>query len=157
MSAPLDLLLGRWPVTIEAPVQWGDMDALGHVNNVVYLRWCESARVAYFEAAGLWSRKAEGIGPILATTTLDYKLALAYPDAVRSATTVTKLGRTSFTMAMRIRSKRNDRAIVAEGTAVLVMVNYATGEKILLDDELRRRILDLEARAPQPGETKADA
>ncbi len=36
--------LGKWPVTVELPVQWGDMDAFGHVNNAVYLRWFESRR-----------------------------------------------------------------------------------------------------------------
>jgi acyl-CoA thioester hydrolase len=157
MPSPLDLQLGRWPVTIEMPVQWGDMDALGHVNNLVYLRWCESARISYFEAGGLWSRRHEGIGPILASTRLDYKLALTYPDSIRAATTVLKLGRTSITMGMRIRSKKHERAIVAEGEAILVMVNYTTGEKHDLGDDLRRRIVDLEARAPQPGEFVADA
>ena len=157
MASPLDLQLGRWPVTIEMPVQWGDMDSLGHVNNLVYLRWCESARIAYFEAGGLWARRHEGIGPILASTRLDYKLALTYPDTIRAATTVLKLGRTSVTMGMRIRSKKHERAIVAEGEAILVMVNYTTGEKYELGDDLRRRIVDLEARAPQPGEFVADA
>ena len=157
MASPLDLQLGRWPVTIEMPVQWGDMDALGHVNNLIYLRWCESARIAYFEAGGLWARRGEGIGPILASTRLDYKLALTYPDSIRAATTVLKLGRTSITMGMRIRSKKYERAIVAEGEAILVMVNYTTGEKHDLGDELRRHIIDLEARAPQPGDFVADA
>ena len=45
--------LGRWPVTLEIPVQWGEMDAFGHVNNVVYLRWFESVRIAYFERCGV--------------------------------------------------------------------------------------------------------
>ena len=60
-------------------------------------------------------------------------------------------------MGMRIRSKKHERAIVAEGEAILVMVSYATGEKHDLGAELRRRIVDLEAGAPQPGELKADA
>ena len=41
--------LESFQVQVEIPVQWGDMDAAGHVNNVTYLRWCESARIAYFE------------------------------------------------------------------------------------------------------------
>ena len=45
--------LSRWPVTIELPVQWGELDSFGHVNNVVFLRWFESARIAYFERCGV--------------------------------------------------------------------------------------------------------
>src|SRR6478735_3294677 len=97
-------LLGRWPVVIELPVQWGDMDALGHVNNVVYLRWFESARMEYFHRGDLWQRvKQQRIGPILARSTIDYRLPLEYPDTVRVACTVTKLGKTSVTMSMRLR------------------------------------------------------
>ena len=154
---PLPHQLGRWPVTIELPVQWGDMDALGHVNNVVYLRWFESARMEYFARAGLWDRKDEGIGPILARQTIDYRLPLEYPDAVRVACTVTKFGKTSIAMAMRLRSKLHDRAIAAEGEAILVMVAYRTGEKVPLTEELKRRILLTEANAPEPGDSKADA
>ena len=154
---PLPLQLGRWPVTIELPVQWGEMDSLGHVNNVVYLRWFESARMAYFDAAGVWDRKDQGIGPILARSTIDYRLALTYPDSVRVAATVTKLGKTSLTMGMRLRSKQQERAIAAEGEAIVVMLNYRTGEKLDLGDELRRRIVQFEATAPVLGEQKADA
>ena len=154
---PLPHQLSRWPVTIELPVQWGDMDSLGHVNNVVYLRWFESARMEYLARAGLWDRKAEGIGPILARQTIDYRLPLEYPDTVRVACTVTKLGRTSINLAMRLRSKQHDRAIAAEGEAVLVMVAYKTGEKIPLTEELKRKVLLTEASAPEAGDPKADA
>lgn len=157
MTEPLPHQLGRWPVTIELPVQWGDMDSLGHVNNVVYLRWFESVRIAYFDAAGVWDRKDEGIGPILARSTIDYRLALTYPDSVRVAATVKRLGKTSITMGMRLRSKKQERAIAAEGEAVLVMLNYRSGEKLDLGDDLRRRIVQLEATAPVPGDPKADA
>src|SRR5687767_1167703 len=54
-------------VTVEIPVQWGDMDAFGHVNNTVYFRWFESARIAYFEKIGLNERmRRDRKGPILA-------------------------------------------------------------------------------------------
>ena len=44
-----DNLLEDYPVVLEIPVAWGDMDALNHVNNTVYLRYFESSRIAYFE------------------------------------------------------------------------------------------------------------
>ena len=53
-------LLAEFPVVLTVAVQWGDQDAMQHVNNVVYFRWCESARIAYFGRIGLADRRAEG-------------------------------------------------------------------------------------------------
>jgi acyl-CoA thioester hydrolase len=150
--------VNRWPVTVELPVQWGDMDSFAHVNNVVYLRWFESARIAYFERAGILERMAsERVGPILARQTIDYRLPLQYPDTLRVATTVIKLGKTSFTMGLRMRSRAQGRAIAAEGESVVVMMNYRAGRKIQLWEELRRRIEELEASAPETPPWDTDA
>jgi acyl-CoA thioester hydrolase len=141
--------LGRWPVTVEIPVAWGDMDAFGHVNNAVYLRWFETARIAWFERVGLIERmKAERVGPILARAGVDYRRPVVYPDTVRVAATVTKLGRTSFVMAYRAESGAQGGAVVAEGETVIVMLDYRTGDKVPLDEPLRARIAEVEAGGP---------
>ena len=140
--------MNRWPVTVELPVQWGDMDAFGHVNNVVYLRWFESARIAYFQRAGILAQMPD-VGPIQARQEIDYRLPLEYPDRVLVSATVAKFGNTSFTMALRARSHAHDRAIAAEGIAVIVMLDYRTGRKAPLSDDLRRRIEELEAAGPE--------
>jgi acyl-CoA thioester hydrolase len=143
--------VNRWPVTIELPVQWGDMDSFQHVNNVTYLRWFESARIAYFEKAGILAGMPD-VGPIQARQEIDYRLPLTYPDSVRVAATVTKLGNTSFTMALRVRSRNNDRAIAAEGVATIVMFDYRAGHKTPISPQLREAIEALEASAPEPGQ-----
>lgn len=148
--------MNRWPVTIELPVQWGDMDAFGHVNNVVYLRWFESARIAYFERAGILLDMPR-TGPILGRQDIDYRIPLVYPDSVRVAATMLKLGNTSFTMGMRLRSKANGRAIAAEGESVGVMFDYQRGKKVALSQALREAIEKLEASAPEPGQPDSDA
>jgi acyl-CoA thioester hydrolase len=137
--------LGRFPVTVEIPVQWGDMDAFGHVNNTVYLRWFESARIAYFERLKLGG-SGSGVGPILARATVDYRIPLRYPDTIRASATVVKLGNTSFTMNYRVTSSANAGTVAAEGEGVIVLVDYAKGGKVPLDDELRGKIGELEAR-----------
>src|ERR1700755_2755806 len=97
--------LERWPVALEIPVAWGDMDAFQHVNNTVYLRWCESARILYFQRAGLLLQMAsDGVGPILARAVLDYRRPVIYPDRVRVEATASHLGNTSFGMKYRITS-----------------------------------------------------
>ena len=83
MNEPHPPALADFPVVITLPVQWGDQDAFGHVNNVVYFRWYESARIAYLDAAGLGSMMSqEGIGPILASITCNYRKQIKYPDSV---------------------------------------------------------------------------
>jgi acyl-CoA thioester hydrolase len=140
--------LGRFPVSIEVPVAWGDMDAFLHVNNVVYLRWFESARIAYFERCGLIARmKTEGVGPILAKSSIDYRIPLTYPDTVRAATTVSALGKTSFTMDYKVTRVAHPGEDVATGSTVIVLVDYRKGGKVPLDEGLRRAILALEATA----------
>ena len=59
--------LGRWPLVVEIPVVWGDLDAFRHVNNTVFLRWFETARIAYFERIGITSDlERQARAPILA-------------------------------------------------------------------------------------------
>lgn len=83
-SDPLPVaVLEGFPVVIEVPVQWGDQDTFGHVNNVVYLRWLESSRIAYMRRVGLFeSLEAERIGPILASIKCDYRRQVTFPDTV---------------------------------------------------------------------------
>lgn len=141
---------GEWPVEIEIPVAWGEMDAYGHVNNIVYLRWFESCRMAYFRRSGVIDRvESEGTGPILARTTIDYRYAVRYPDSVRASTTVTRLGNSSFTMAYRIQSLTTGK-LAAEGEAVIVMVHYENESAVPIWPELRAaigRISQLEGAA----------
>jgi acyl-CoA thioester hydrolase len=138
-------VLGRWPVSVEVPVAWGDMDAFDHVNNTVFFRWFETARIAYFERLGFLDRMEEdGVGPILARATCDYRLALRYPDLVRVEATVTRLGNSSFVMGYRVFSAEQD-ALAAEGEGVIVLYDYGTGQKAALDDDLRSAIEALEA------------
>jgi acyl-CoA thioester hydrolase len=135
--------MNRWPVSLRIPVQWGDMDAFQHVNNVAYLRWLESARIAWFERAGLMEGMPD-VGPILARQTIDYRIPLVYPDEVLASATAIRLGNTSFTLGQRLLSVRHDK-IAAEGEAVVVMVDYRSNEKVPLGSERRARIEALEA------------
>ena len=69
-----DLLAG-YPVVIEIPVAWGEMDAFQHVNNIVYFRYFESGRIAYFERAGWTTReRTGGIGPIQSGDKLEVRI-----------------------------------------------------------------------------------
>jgi acyl-CoA thioester hydrolase len=138
--------LGNWPISVSIPVLWGHMDAFSHVNNVMYLRWFESARIAYFEAAGVIAEMERSqIGPILARATCDFKIPLVYPDQVTVQSTVSRIGTTSFTMLNRILSEAHGGAVAAEGEAIIVMVDYAKGEKAPVPDHVRDGIARVES------------
>jgi acyl-CoA thioester hydrolase len=135
-----------FPVALEVPVAWGDMDAFQHVNNTVYLRWIESARIAYFERAGMLERmEKERIGPILARTEIDYRVPVTFPDTVRVVVGAEKVGRTSFVLAYRVTSAAHGGAVVAEAKTVIVNLDYGRGASVPIDDAMRARITALQA------------
>jgi len=144
----MDHALGRFPVSVSIPVAWGEMDALQHVNNVVYARWLETARMVYLERIGLIDRmREEGIGPILARTVIDYERPLRYPDTVRIDATITRIGGSSFTMAFRVRSE-SQGAVAATAEQVMVVYDYRAARSAPVDDRLRAAIGAVESATP---------
>jgi len=82
----IDELIRDFPIVVQFPVAWGEMDALGHVNNITYFRYFESARVAYLTKINFIDPETnDGIAAILASTQCDFRKALAYPDTVSIA------------------------------------------------------------------------
>jgi acyl-CoA thioester hydrolase len=139
-------LLEGYPVVIELPVAWGEMDAFQHVNNVYYFRYIEGARIAYSEKMGLHEYKDRtGIGPILASINCRYKLPLTYPDTVSVGAKIITIEEDRFTMQCAVVSHRHQK-IAAESEGVIVIYNYREGRKTAMPDEIRQRILALEGR-----------
>ena len=139
-------LLESFPVVIDVPVAWGEMDAMGHVNNIVYFRYFESARLAYFERVGfLDEMKRSRVGPILASTHCRFKSPLTYPDRVHVGASVPDIEEDRFTMRYRIVSERLGR-VAAEGDGLVVAYDYDKLEKASLPRTVRDEILALERR-----------
>jgi len=139
-------LLDGFPVVIELPVVWGEMDAFRHVNNVVFFRYFETARIAYFDKMNYMKIMEEtGIGPILASTQCRYRFPLTYPDTISVGARVPSLQEDRFTMEYRIVSHRHNR-IAAEGDALVVSYDYRKNTKAPLPEVVRRHILRVEGR-----------
>jgi acyl-CoA thioester hydrolase len=136
--------LDGFPVIIELPVAWGEMDAFGHVNNIVYFRYFESARIAYLDAIGM--RGDGAVGPILASTHCRFRLPLEYPDTVRVGARTTDVAEDRFTMEYRVVSRRHD-AVAAEGGGVIVAYDYGRRARALLPEAVAQRIRELAAAA----------
>lgn len=138
--------LQDFPVTIDIPVAWGEMDSLQHVNNIVYFRYFESVRMAYFERIRYMEYMEEtGLGPILAATQAKFKRPLTYPDTVTVGTRVPQVEEGRFTMEFRIVSHQQ-QAVAAVGEGVIVSYDYRKLEKAPLPEVIRKRILKLESK-----------
>ncbi len=137
-------LLKDYSLILEIPVAWGDMDSFQHVNNTVYFRWFESARIAYFDKLGFDEHtKRDGIGPILAHTQCRFRLPLTYPDTVSVGVGISELGEDRFLMKYIVISHRHQK-LAAEGDSRIVCYDYKGAHKAPLPAELKRRIIELE-------------
>lgn len=138
-----DAALAGFPVVVEIPVAWGDMDYFRHVNNIVYFRYFESARIEFLERIGFRELIEDAqIGPILAATSCRFRRPLTWPDTVRVGARVTVLGEDRFEMEYRLVSVAQG-AVAAEGAGTLVSYDYAAGRKVPLPDRIREAIVAL--------------
>lgn len=127
-------------IKTEVQVRWGDLDAVGHVNNTVYFQYFEEARVTLFAHLGLEPLGPKMTrGPILAATSCQFRRPVAHPDVLTCETWVRSIGRTSFVLAYRLTSQTGGDT-VAEGDSAVVFYDYAAAEKVPLPDDLRRRL-----------------
>jgi len=142
-------LISVYPVVIEIPIAWGDMDAFQHVNNIVYFKHFESARISYFEKINfLEFMNKTGIGPILASTQCRYKIPLTYPDHVTVGAKVETIEKDRFIMKYAVISHKF-KEIAALGEGLLVTFDYQNNKKTVIPDEIRKKIIDLEKSVGQ--------
>ena len=121
-----------FPVLHRFPVHWGDMDSAQHVNNLVYLRWAETARVIYFEAIGVnTSFDAGDTGAILAYQDCKYTYPMTYPDTALVGVRTVEVGDDRFTMETAIFSERHQR-LAALTRQVIVPYDYGRLQKAAL-------------------------
>ena len=142
-------LLKNYPVVIEIPIAWGDMDAFQHVNNIMYFKYFESARISYFEKLNFNEQmKKTVIGPILANTQCKFKIPLTYPDQVSVGAKVDVIEKDRFLMKYLVIGHKH-KNIAALGEGMLVSFNYHENKKVPIPDEMRARITDLEKNVNQ--------
>lgn len=137
--------MNDYPVVARFPTHWGEMDALGHVNNARYFTWFESARMALFERVGLASTGTPEIGPILAHASCDFLAPVRHPAEIIVGARIAKLGNSSFTMEYAAAEASAPDTPVARGTGVVVLIDYRTGEKLPIPSDLRTALSELSA------------
>lgn len=129
-----------FPFRLSLPVLWGHMDAFQHVNNVIYFRYLESARIAYFEEAQLMKFMEEtGVGPILAETNCRYIKPLRFPDTIDVGCRTTVIRDSEMEQDYAIYSRRQNK-IVAVGWALIVAYDYKSFKRAKWDPGFIERV-----------------
>lgn len=141
-------MLDGFHIVMDVPVAWGEMDAFGHVNNIFYLRYFESARIAYLRAirltgGGSDAGEEHGAGPILHSTHCRFRLPLRFPDTVSVGARVSSVDSNRFTMEYRIVS-HSLGAVAADGGGIVVAYDYARGCRTDLPPDVRARIREID-------------
>ncbi|HBI70382.1 MAG TPA: thioesterase [Massilia sp.] len=125
--------------TMRMPVRWGDMDAMGHVNNTVYFRYIETARIAWLEQVGALPDPSRS-GPVLINAQCSFLKQLKYPAEIEVTSWAGPPGRSSFEVSHEIRlveANGEAGALHAEGAAKIVWVDFAAEKSVPLPDEIR--------------------
>jgi len=134
--------MNGYPVVVRFPVHWGEVDAMGHVNNARYFTWFESARMELFLRVGLEIDGTPELGPILAHTSCDFLQPVRFPAQVDVGTRIADFGRTSFTMDFGA-TLAGSEDLVARGRGVVVLIDYRSGAKVEIPADLKARLQEL--------------
>ena len=130
-----------FPVCMTLKVQWGEMDSFSHVNNIIYFRYFETARIAYFEKMDILQ---DNIGPILAKTDCSFLAPLTFPDTIYVVSHVCDVQEDRFVMRYGIYSAKKQR-LMAKGSGTIVPYDYTQKIKATLPSKWKRSIFRLES------------
>ena len=137
--------LAQFKFTMTYDIQWGDMDAAQHVNNVNYLRLGESARIGYFAEMGMDLSFSEGVGPILGYQDCKYLLPMTFPDTAIIACRTLSIAEDRFTMECKIFSERHQR-LSALSEQVIIPYDYNTLARAKMPEHWLAAITQLEGK-----------
>ncbi|PJG42638.1 thioesterase [Acinetobacter tandoii] len=133
-------LFSEYPIVHEQNVAWGDMDAFGHVNNVMYYRYIESARINYFDALNIFEQK---VLTVVASNQCKYLRPVFYPDQLKIAVRVDELRNSAMRMTYQLFSTAQNE-LVATAEAVIVCVDQENMQKAAIPEDIREKILKME-------------
>jgi acyl-CoA thioester hydrolase len=123
------------------PIRWGDMDAMGHVNNTVYFRYMEQARISWFEGlipeGGAWT----STGIVIVNATCNYRRPITYPGTVEIRVYAGAPGGSSVSTYYELRVDE-DPVPYADGAAVMVFVDMQAQRPLRIPDAIRQRLLE---------------
>ena len=122
------------------PIRWGDMDAMGHVNNASYFRYLETVRIDWLYAIGC-KPAPDGEGPVIVNAFCNFYKQLEYPEDVRIKLYVSDVGRTTFETWGTMERTDQPGTIYAAGGATTIWVDFPKQKAQTLPDWMRQLLL----------------
>lgn len=132
------------------PIRWGDMDAMGHVNNTVYFRYMEQARISWFDRLVPEDDAWQSTGIVIANATCNYRRAITYPGTVEVRLYVGAPGGASVPTYYELRviqGEMRDPVPYADGAATVVFIDMKTQKSRRIPEAIRARLERAEAAA----------
>ena len=118
------------------PIRWGDMDAMGHVNNTVYFRYMEQTRISWFDALVPAAEAWKNTGIVIANASCNFKRALNYPGTVEVRLYVGAPGGASVPTFYELRVD-DDPVPYADGAAVVVFIDMKSQKPVRIPEGIR--------------------
>ncbi|MBA3538112.1 MAG: acyl-CoA thioesterase [Deltaproteobacteria bacterium] len=142
-------LITSYPYIVPITTRWMDNDVYGHINNVTYYSYFDTAANRYLIEHGLDIHASDVIG-LVVESQCTYLAPIAFPDELRAGVRVDKLGQRAVTYGIAIFSAREDLA-VAQGYFVHVFVDRATRQAVRIPDGLRAALERIVVAPGPPG------
>ena len=121
------------------PIRWGDMDAMGHVNNTVYFRYLETARIDWLASIG-GAPDPKGEGPVIVNAFCNFYRQLEYPGEVRLRMYASDPGRSSFETWATLERVDQPGVLYADGGGTTVWTNFPAQKSAPLPEWLRKQL-----------------
>lgn len=126
-------------ITLEIKLDWSEMDLFGHINNVAYFKYAQTARVNYLEEVGINTADPENKNSFaVANSSCQFKTPLFFPGTIKVITTTDWIKNTSLQLSHKLFDQKNELA--AEILDVLVLFDYATQKKMEIPDSVKKKI-----------------
>ena len=122
---------------IVIPMRWGDMDAMGHMNNTVYFRYMETARIEWIVSLGI-APNPQGEGIVIVNAFCNFIRQFEYPADILVRTYVSHPGRSSFDTWVTMAHANAPDVLCATGGATMVWLDFPKQRSMALPERLRR-------------------
>lgn len=130
-------------LVFELPIamRWGEMDALGHMNNAIYFRYMEQARVQWLETIVQLPLISGDQCLVIVNAQCNYRVPIVYPETVLVQLFVGAPGNSSFPTLYELRDQNTGATLYADGAATAVWIDHVAGRSAPLPDRLRKQLL----------------
>jgi acyl-CoA thioester hydrolase len=125
-------------ISLKLRIDWSEIDLYGHVNNVSFFKYIQSARVNFWEKTGIYALYGkEKMGPLLVSSKCEFRKPLHYPGNITIQSKMEYIKNTSFCITHQIFDEKE--IVVADAADVMVLFDYSKQCKINFPEDLKMR------------------